>query len=128
MLILDNNVARPDGGFGTRYPWFALIGVNPFPSPIDTTAAAVVDVGYEYDYNSNAPADVLNVVAAVNSLVAYLYRHLNQNALDLPVDVDGSPPSPAQPTHAASPTRMRCSRARTRGAPTCPPGTGSPCM
>ena len=91
VLILDNNVARPDGGFGTRYPWFALIGVNPFPSPIDTTAAAVVDVGYEYDYNSDAPADVWNVVAAVNSLVAYLYRHLNQNALDLPVNVDGSP-------------------------------------
>ena len=27
LFILDNNVARPDGGFGTRYPWFALIGV-----------------------------------------------------------------------------------------------------
>ncbi|MDQ2636293.1 MAG: PE-PPE domain-containing protein, partial [Actinomycetota bacterium] len=33
VLILDNDVARPDGGFGTRYPWFALIGVNPFPTP-----------------------------------------------------------------------------------------------
>ena len=42
-------------------------------------------MGYEYDYNSNAPSDVLNPVAAVNSLVAYLYRHLNQNDLDLPV-------------------------------------------
>jgi hypothetical protein len=48
-------------------------------------------VGYEYDYNSNAPSDVLNPVAAVNSLVAYLYRHLNQNELDLPVKPDGSP-------------------------------------
>ena len=28
-FILDNDVARPDGGFGTRYPWFTLIGVNP---------------------------------------------------------------------------------------------------
>jgi hypothetical protein len=36
VFILDNNVARPDGGFGTRYPWFALIGVNPIPSPTDT--------------------------------------------------------------------------------------------
>jgi hypothetical protein len=63
-FILDNNVARPDGGFGTRYPWFALIGVNPFPSPTDTDALGVVDVGYEYDYNSNAPADDLNPVAA----------------------------------------------------------------
>ncbi len=91
VFILDNNVARPDGGFGTRYPWFALIGVNPFPSPIDTDALGLVDVGYVYDYNSGAPADVLNPVAAVNSLVAYLYRHLNQNELDLPVNPDGSP-------------------------------------
>jgi hypothetical protein len=91
LFILDNNVARPNGGFGTRYPWFALIGVNPIPSPTDTDALGVVDVGYEYDYNSNAPADVLNPVAAVNSLVAYLYRHLNQNQLDLPVKPDGSP-------------------------------------
>lgn len=91
LFILDNNVARPDGGFGTRYPWFALIGVNPIPSPTDTDALGVVDVGYEYDYNSNAPADVLNPVAAVNSLVAYLNGHLNQNNLDLPVNADGSP-------------------------------------
>ncbi|MBE1549241.1 hypothetical protein GGC64_003265 [Mycobacterium sp. OAS707] len=91
VFILDNNVSRPNGGFGTRYPWFALIGVNPIPSPTDTDALGLVDVGYEYDYNSNAPADVLNPVAAVNSLVAYLYRHLNQNDLDLPVYPDGSP-------------------------------------
>ena len=91
VFVLDNNVARPNGGFGTRYPWFALIGVNPLPSPITTNALGVVDVGYEYDYNSDAPADVLNPVAAVNSLVAYLYRHLNQDNLDLPVNPDGSP-------------------------------------
>jgi PE-PPE domain len=91
LFILDNNVARPNGGFGTRYPWFALIGVNPIPSPTNTDALGVVDVGYEYDYNSDAPADVLNPVAAVNSLVAYLYGHLNQNDLDLPVNADGSP-------------------------------------
>jgi hypothetical protein len=91
LFILDNNVARPSGGFGTMYPWFALIGVNPFPSPTDTDALGVVDVGYEYDYNSNAPSDVVNPVAAVNSLVAYLYGHLNQNELVLPVKPDGSP-------------------------------------
>lgn len=91
LFILDNNVARPDGGFGTRYPWFALIGVNPIPSPTNTDALGSVDVGYQYDYNSDAPADVLNPVAAVNSLVAYLYGHLNQNELNLPVRDDGSP-------------------------------------
>ena len=33
LFVLDNDVAMPDGGFGTRYPWFALIGVNPLPTP-----------------------------------------------------------------------------------------------
>lgn len=91
VFILDNDVARPDGGFGTRYPWFALIGVNPLPTPADTEAQAVVNIGYQYDYNSNAPADVLNPIAAVNSLVAYLYTRLNQSDIELPVDVDGTP-------------------------------------
>jgi PE-PPE domain len=91
VFILDNNVARPDGGFGTRYPWFALIGVNPFPTPTDTLAARVVDIGYEYDYNSNAPMVLLNPVAALNSLVAWLYRRLDPAKLDLPVDIDGMP-------------------------------------
>lgn len=89
VFILDNDVARPDGGFGTRYPWFALIGVNPIPTPSDVPAAQVVNTGYEYDYNSSAPADVLNPVAAVNSLVAYLYTRLNQSERVLPVDEAG---------------------------------------
>lgn len=91
VFIFDNDVANPDGGFGTRYPWFALIGVNPFPTPSQTSAAAAVATAYEYDYNSMAPADVWNALAAVNSLVGYLYRHLNQAELNLPVDVDGKP-------------------------------------
>jgi hypothetical protein len=91
VVILDNDVARPDGGFGTRYPWFALIGVNPFPTPSQTPALSTVNIGYEYDYNSNAPADVLNPFAAVNSLVAYLTVRLNQSELDLPVDAEGKP-------------------------------------
>jgi hypothetical protein len=91
VFILDNNVARPNGGFGTMYPWFALIGVNPFPTPTDTLAARVVDIGYEYDYNSNAPMVLLNPVAAVNSLVAWLYQRLDQSELNLPVKADGTP-------------------------------------
>jgi PE-PPE domain len=91
LFVLDNDVAMPDGGFGTRYPWFALIGVNPFPTPSVNNAAGVVEIAYEYDYNSNAPADVWNALAAVNSLVGYLYRHLNQAELNLPVDVNGQP-------------------------------------
>jgi hypothetical protein len=91
VFILDNNVARPNGGFGTMYPWFALIGVNPFPTPTDTLAARVVDIGYQYDYNSNAPMVLLNPVAAVNSLVAWLYQRLDQSELNLPVHADGTP-------------------------------------
>lgn len=91
VFVLDNNVSRPDGGFGTRYPLFALIGVNPFPSPTQTAAKAIVDIAYQYNYNSNAPADLLNLVAHVNSLVAYLYGYRNQDEIDLPVDADGRP-------------------------------------
>lgn len=91
LFVLDNNVSRPDGGFGTRYPLFALIGVNPFPSRTDTLAKAVVDIAYQYNYNSNAPADLFNLVAHVNSLVAYLYDYRDQPQIDLPVDVDGRP-------------------------------------
>lgn len=91
VFILDNDVARPDGGFGTRYPWFALIGVNPIPTPSEVPAQAAVNVGYEYDYNSNAPGYVLNPFSAVNSLAAYLNTRLNQSQIDLPVNPDGTP-------------------------------------
>ncbi|MEH3140884.1 MAG: PE-PPE domain-containing protein [Mycobacterium kyogaense] len=91
VYVLDNNVSRPDGGFGTRYPWFSLIGVNPFPSPTDTAAKAVVDIAYQYNYNSNAPADLFNLVAHINSLVAYLYGYREQDQIDLPVDNEGRP-------------------------------------
>ncbi len=91
VFVLDNNVSRPDGGFGTRYPLFALIGVNPFPSPTDTAAKAVIDIAYQYNYNSNAPADLLNIVAHINSLVAYLYGYQDQDEIDLPVNADGTP-------------------------------------
>jgi hypothetical protein len=54
LFILDNNVARPSGGFGTMYPWFALIGSTPSRRrPIPTPWGS--STGYEYDYNSNAP-------------------------------------------------------------------------
>ena len=91
VWVLDNNVSRPNGGFGTRYPIFALLGVNPIPTPTDTNAAAVVDVGYEYDINSDAPAYPLNFVADANSLVAYFYGHLNQDDVELPINPDGTP-------------------------------------
>jgi PE-PPE domain len=91
VVVMVGDVARPDGGFGTRYPWFSLIGVNPIPTPSDVPALRAVNTGSEYDYNSNAPADVLNPIAALNALVGYLDGRLRQSELDLPVNVDGTP-------------------------------------
>lgn len=88
VYVLDNNVARPNGGFGTRYPVFALIGVNPLPTPT-SPGATVIDVGYEYDINGNAPAYVLNPFAMANSLAAYFDNRLNQETVNLPVDENG---------------------------------------
>ena len=88
LYILDNNVARPNGGFGTRYPVFAVIGVNPIPTP-EAPGVSVVDVGYEYDINGNTPAYVLNPVAMANSLATYFDNRLNQNDVNLPVDENG---------------------------------------
>ncbi|MGK2880249.1 MAG: PE-PPE domain-containing protein [Mycobacterium sp.] len=85
LYVLDNNVARPNGGFGTRYPIFGVIGVNPIPSPT-SPGAQVIDVGYEYDINGNTPAYVLNVVSMANSLATYFDNRLNQNDVVLPVD------------------------------------------
>lgn len=89
VWVLDNNVARPNGGWGTRYPVFALIGVNPVPTP-QLDGARIIDIGYQYDANSNAPAYFLNPIADLNSLVAYTQRRLNQADLYLPVQDDGS--------------------------------------
>jgi hypothetical protein len=88
VYVLDNSVARPNGGFGTRYPVFAVIGVNPLPTPT-SPGAPVVDVGYEYDINGNTPAYVLNPFAMANSLATYFDNRLNQNDVDLPVTADG---------------------------------------
>lgn len=88
VYVLDNSVARPNGGFGTRYPVFALIGVNPLPTPT-SPGVNVVDVGYEYDINGNTPAYVLNPFAMANSLATYFDNRLNQNDVNLPVDAEG---------------------------------------
>lgn len=89
LWVLDNNVARPNGGWGTRYPVFALIGVNPIPTP-EIDGVQVIDIGYQYDANSNAPAYFLNPIADLNSLVAYAQRRLHQSELYLPVQDDGT--------------------------------------
>ncbi|MFV8049692.1 PE-PPE domain-containing protein [Mycobacterium sp. 48b] len=88
LYVLDNNVASPNGGFGTRLPVFAVIGVNPIPTPTDP-GVPVVNVVYEYDINSNIPAYLWNAPAMANSLMAYLDRRLQQDSLDFPIDAEG---------------------------------------
>jgi hypothetical protein len=83
--VLDNNVANSNGGFGTRYPLFALIGVNPIPTPTDP-GSTVISTAYEYDINGNAPKYILNPFADANSLLAYFDRRLTQADLTLPAD------------------------------------------
>jgi len=104
--VLDNNVANPNGGFGTRYPAFALIGVNPIPTaaPEGTT---VISTAYEYDINGNAPQFILNPIADLNSLTAYFSRRLTQAELPMPVDADGTihgPDGAALPTGSCTVT------------------------
>lgn len=89
LYVLDNNVASPNGGFGTRLPAFAVIGVNPIPTPSDP-GVPVVNVVYEYDINSNIPAYLWNAPSMANSLMAYFERRLNQESLDFPVDAQGN--------------------------------------
>ncbi len=74
-------MASRNGGFGTRLPVFAFLGVNPIPTPT-APGVRVVNVVYEYDINSNIPAYVLNGPAMANSLLAYFERRLNQEELD----------------------------------------------
>ena len=90
LYVLDNDVAAPNGGYGTRLPAFALVGVNPLPTPTDP-GVPVVSVVYEYDINSNIPAYLWNLPAYANSLLAYFDRRLNQDELYLPVDDEGNP-------------------------------------
>ncbi len=100
--ILNDNVSRPNGGYGTRYPPFALVGVNPLPTPSDVDAP-ILDVGYQYNVNSNAPAYPLNVAALANSFAAWFDDRVNQKDSALPpealADMDGTDTDPDQHYH-----------------------------
>ena len=97
--ILDNNIDRPNGGYASRLPFFALVVVNPIPTPTDT-GAPIIDVGYEYAWNSDVPLYVTNPLALLNSITEYVYRYRKQDATPLPAELlnpDGSVNySPAQ--------------------------------
>lgn len=102
--MLDNNIDRPpNGGYATRLPFFAAVGVNP-PCPTPTTTGAdIIDVGYEYAWNSDVPPlYTTNVLALLNSITEYAYRYRKQDSVVLPdalLNPDGSVNFGAAPGH-----------------------------
>lgn len=99
--LLDNNIDRPNGGYATRLPFFAVVGVNPVPTPT-TTGAGIIDVGYEYAWNSDVPLYATNAQALLNSITEYAYRYGKQDSVTLPAELlnpDGSVNVHAAPGH-----------------------------
>ncbi|RDH77093.1 PE-PPE domain-containing protein [Mycolicibacterium moriokaense] len=89
LVILDNNTNRAGGGFWTTYyPFAPLLGTTADPTPTDLPdGVTVLDVGYEYNINGDAPVDPLNPFALGNSLMAYAYGYGQESsALDITQD------------------------------------------
>ncbi|MET0897224.1 MAG: PE-PPE domain-containing protein [Mycobacterium sp.] len=87
LWILDNNVDRPNGGYAARYPFFALVGVNPVPVPNDLEDVQILDIGYQYAWNSSAPTYISNLPALLNAIIAYAYRYRQQDKLPIPEEI-----------------------------------------
>jgi hypothetical protein len=96
LVILDNNTNRAGGGFWTTYSMFApLLLTSSQPTPSNTDVP-VVDTAYEYNINSDAPTYPINVVADLNSLVAYAYGYGAQSTAPMPADALAAQPSDPQ--------------------------------
>ena len=87
LWILDNNVDRPNGGYAARYPFFAFVGVNPVPVPNDLEGVQILDIGYQYAWNSSAPTYISNLPALLNAIIAYAYRYRQQDKLPIPDEI-----------------------------------------
>ncbi|MBV9514253.1 MAG: PE-PPE domain-containing protein [Mycobacteriaceae bacterium] len=84
LIVLDNNTNRAGGGFWTTYWMFApLLFTSAAPTPANTNAP-VLDVAYEYNINSDAPTYPIDLVADLNSLVAYVYDYGAQSSAPVP--------------------------------------------
>jgi PE-PPE domain len=99
IMVLDNNTNRAGGGFWTTYwPFAPLLLTTAAPTPSDTTVP-VLDVAYEYNINSDAPTNPLNVIADVNSLAAYIFNYGGQATAQLPPEALNPSPADAQHYH-----------------------------
>jgi PE-PPE domain len=91
LVILDNNTNRAGGGFWTTYGLFApLLLTEADPTPINLPGVVILDVGYQYNINSNAPTDPLNPFSLGNSLAAYVFGYgAESTALTIEPDDQG---------------------------------------
>lgn len=95
LVILDNNTNRAGGGFWTTYyPFAPLLFTTADPTPTNfgpgVNNLKILDVGYEYNINGDAPVDPLNPFALGNSLAAYAFGYGQEStALNITQDGDG---------------------------------------
>lgn len=84
VVVLDNDTNRAGGGFWTTYWMFApLLFTSAAPTPANTNVP-VVDTAYEYNINSDAPTYPINLLADLNSLIAYAYDYGGEQRAHMP--------------------------------------------
>ena len=82
--MLDNNTNRAAGGFWTTYSIFAPLLLTSGAATPSDTGIPVLDVGYDYNINGNAPTSPINLFADANSLVAYVLDYGGQATAPVP--------------------------------------------
>jgi hypothetical protein len=103
LVVLDNNTNRAGGGFWTTYSMFApLLGTSAAPTP-DNLPVPVVDTAYEYNINSDAPTYPINLLADVNSLMAYIYDYGGQASAPMPPEILQDPTATAGQHYVVAP-------------------------
>lgn len=103
LVVLDNNTNRAGGGFWTTYSMFApLLGTSAAPTP-DELGVPVVDTAYEYNINSDAPTYPINLLADVNSLMAYIYDYGGQATAPMPPEILQDPATTAGQHYVVAP-------------------------
>ena len=84
LVILDNNTNRAAGGFWTTYDIFAPLLVTSNAPTRSDLGVHILDVGYEYNINGDAPTDPTNLFSLGNSLAAYVYGYGGEQTADVP--------------------------------------------
>ena len=88
-FIVFGNPSRPNGGIFTRFPGVSIPVIDiPFdPANPDGSQYSVTDLSWEYDTISDFPTYPLNLLATLNSLVAFLTEHSIYYDADLSYEI-----------------------------------------